>query len=303
MSFSDFLSQAWGQHATDTVAVFDRLDEGARLATTGAELASLAGLVLHVAGEHLGRFDAARQQLEALRAHPAYQEGSPEAGVLWRSLAALALAQGQDEEAARLADRGAPAELPAASGTARVHASAAALLAGQERYVEARTRLGEAVALLAYGPDAKDPAARALAVTANNLAASLEERAGRGPEADATMVFAAQQARRYWEIAGTWLHVERAEYRLSRAMAAAGRLAEAEAHARLCLETCEANQAPAEERFFGQEALALALIAAGRPDESQGARDAMAALLPQVPADWAEDCAATLAAVDTKRAV
>jgi hypothetical protein len=38
------------------------------------------------------------------------------------------------------------------------------------------------------------------------------------------MIFAAKTTRKYWEIAGTWLEIERAEYRLAMTYLAAGDL-------------------------------------------------------------------------------
>lgn len=300
MSFSEYLDQAWSRHAEDPEGVFASFDEGARLAGTPGELAGLATLVGHVAGEHLGRFEDARARLEGLRAHAAFDHASAEAGAIHRSLGAVALALGDEGGAARWTALARSEGVPAASDTARVLATAAAMLAGAGRLDEAARRYEAALAAASYGLTARDPASRALAVISNNLAASLEERAERAPALDALMVRAATEARRCWEIAGTWLHVERAEYRLSRSLSVAGRHAAAETHARACLALCAQNDAPPEERFFGLEALALALHGAGRAREAAEARDAMAGLLGRVPEDWADYCKGALDAVSAR---
>jgi hypothetical protein len=70
------------------------------------------------------------------------------------------------------------------------------------------------------------------------------------------MILAAQVGRKYWEIAGSWLEVERAEYRLSQTYLKANNFAKALEHAQTCLEVAQENNAPALELFFGYEALA-----------------------------------------------
>ena len=56
---------------------------------------------------------------------------------------------------------------------------------------------------------------RALAITGNGLACTLEEKPDRTADERALMILAAQTARHHWAIAGTWLETERAEYRLA----------------------------------------------------------------------------------------
>src|SRR5581483_5972026 len=119
------------------------------------------------------------------------------------------LAQELCEEAARTGG-----DVPVASDKARVLAVAAAALAGQKRTKEAIRDWKLALELAQYGPKKTDPAARALAVTGNNLASALEEQADRTADERALMLEAAKAARRFWEIAGGWQEVERAEYRL-----------------------------------------------------------------------------------------
>ena len=110
-----------------------------------------------------------------------------------------------------------------------------------------------------------DPYARALAVSGNNLASTLEEKSGRSADERRLMVLAAQTARRYWALAGGWLETERAEYRLAKTWLQAGDVAQARQHAQNCLEIIDAQDphAPALERFFGWEALGSVECAAG----------------------------------------
>jgi hypothetical protein len=69
------------------------------------------------------------------------------------------------------------------------------------------------------------------------------------------MILAAETGRKYWELAGTWVEVERAEYRLAMTYMHAGQLDKALKHARLCESICNENDAAPFEKFFAAEAL------------------------------------------------
>ena len=75
------------------------------------------------------------------------------------------------------------------------------------------------------------------------------------------MLEIAAASRVHWARAGTWLEVQRADYCLALTHLAAGQLEAAFAHARACLEACEANEAPAYEYVFAHEAQARAAAA------------------------------------------
>lgn len=77
------------------------------------------------------------------------------------------------------------------------------------------------------------------------------------------MLQAAQVGRQYWARAGSWLETERAEYRLARSWLKAGDAAQAQRHARLCLDLVRTNHGPALERLLAWEALGCAARAAG----------------------------------------
>lgn len=56
MSFTEFVTQAWDEHATQPAAVAQRLaTEGVALVNEPADVAPLAQLMHHVFGEHLAR--------------------------------------------------------------------------------------------------------------------------------------------------------------------------------------------------------------------------------------------------------
>ena len=214
MDMKQFLAEAWEQHGADAEAVFDRLPKGAELAAQPSHLASLSALIVHVAGEHLGRWQDGLQLLDHLTRHASHDESSPEGKTVWRSMAILSHCAGDEEGQAAQAARGRSAASEA-SDEIRLLAVATSALAARGRSAEALVDFTRALELAAYGPGADDPAARSLAVSGNNLACTLEETKERSEEESSLMLAAAEAARKYWEIVGTWLEVERAEYRLA----------------------------------------------------------------------------------------
>jgi hypothetical protein len=269
--FDTFLRQAWEEHVADAAGVAARLaDAGLARVATATQAAALAHLAQHLWGEHLGLWDEGRAWLQRLGEHPACR-GEALAAVR-RARASLALSAGMGDERAAMppSERIRVAALAAAQLAGRDTARAAALF--QEALAEA-----EASAL-----DAADPAHRALAVTGNSLACSLEEKAGRSAHERELMILAAQAARRHWALAGTWLETERAEYRLAMSWLQAGDSARVRPHAQECLAIVQAHGAPALERFYAWEAIGVVERAAGNPAGHAlalaGAREAHAAL-------------------------
>ncbi|HWU44256.1 MAG TPA: hypothetical protein VN132_12485, partial [Bdellovibrio sp.] len=150
-----------------------------------------------------------------------------------------------------------------ASDQIRILAMTASALSRQKNSEKAPVFFNKALELAQNNLTKDDPANRVLAIIGNNLASSLEVQASLTPIEKELMILAAKTARKYWEIAGTWLEVERAEYRLAHTFLKAGDLIQALEHAQTCLEITEANKAPALEFFFGYEALALVEKARG----------------------------------------
>lgn len=253
MGFSTFMEKAWNDHATDARAVAQRLSEGAALVADESQLAQLATLAHHVFGEHLGEWRAGAAFIEGLAALPAYAPEGSSGQTLRRCVASLALC----------GDAGADLGALAPSDRIRVAAMAAASLAERDTPRAMRLLQGALDQAGRAGLDAADPMNRALAIAGNNLASTLEEKAQRSPEERELMILAAQAARHYWGIAGTWLETERAEYRLAMTWLRAGDAPRARTHAQNCLDIVAANGGPALERLFGWEALGLVERAAG----------------------------------------
>ncbi len=300
MTVEDLVSQGWADHANDAQGVFGRLSDGVGLVTDRKQIPMFASLAVHVSGEHLGRWKEGVSLLERLERSPGFDAASPEGKSLARSKAILHYAAGDRAAAERCLKAGfSGGAVPEGSDRARVLATAASALAGQKKTTEARAAFEEALRQAAYGPKADDPAAKALAITGNNLSVALENRPSRTPEEDALMVRAAEAGLQFWEIAGGWTEAERAHYRLSHSLRKAGKAREALDHAKTCLAIVERNGSDACESFFAHEALGHARLSCGDPVSARAARDAAAALLPRIEdADLRSAASSDLAALD-----
>ena len=253
MDFDTFLGKAWDDHVNAAQAVAERLDEALPLVGDDVQLNQLMHLGQHVCGAHLGQWQQAIAFVERLTQLPSYASAGPSGQARTRTIASLRLAAGEG------------GELDALSPSDRIRVGAMAASSLAERDSARASRLLHDALDLAQrsGLPTSDPMNRALAVTGNNLASTLEQKPQRSVDERALMILAAQTARHYWAIAGTWLETERAEYRLANTWLQAGDLARAREHAQACLEIVAANDGAALERLFGWEALGLVERAAG----------------------------------------
>jgi hypothetical protein len=280
MSFDQFLQTAWKEHADDAEAVASRFAEGIALLEKPEQVPAFARLVLHVEGEHLGRWQKGRDLLTALRASPHFS-GQEAESALRRGEAVL-----------MACERGSlPSEGLTPSERVRALATAASSLSAHAQGERAEAFFRQALQLSGKLPK-EDPANRDLAIASNNLALALEERKNRAFRDTELMLMAAHAARKFWEISGTWLEVERAEYRLARSFLAAGKPHDALRHAETCLEVCSAHDAAAIELFFAQEAMALALFGAGQEElaaNAVGRAGELFARLPEEEKPWCRE--------------
>jgi tetratricopeptide (TPR) repeat protein len=248
MSLDAFIATAWNDHEDHPEEVADRLAGALDLLRSPGDIPPFARIITHVYGEHLARWSAGVALLESLRARAQADEDAGAAGAITRGVAALRYAGNLDPSLAQLSIDDRIAAL----------ATTASALSAQSEWKRAIAAYAEALRLAEPGLPAGAPALRALAVTGNNMAASLEEKPDRDPVETRGMVVAAEGGLRYWRLAGTWLEEERAEYRLARSLLQAGDPAAAAGHARRCIDICATNDAPPFERFFGYAVLAIA---------------------------------------------
>ncbi|MCE9636761.1 MAG: hypothetical protein K8T90_13740 [Planctomycetes bacterium] len=301
-TLDDFCSQGWQDHAKDAPAVFARLPDGVALVTEARHLPAFASLVVHVAGEHLGRWIDGLALLERLETLPVFDAASPAAKAVFRSKAVLHRCAGdRDAEARAFAAGRSGGDVPEASDRIRVLAVAASAMVGQKRLAEASADFETCVSLATYGPTKSDPAARALAVTAHNIAVDFENQAALSAEERSLMLRSAEISRQFWLVAGGWMEAERAEYRLTMSHIKAGNAATALGHAQRCLAIVEENGSDPGEAFFAHEALAQSRLAASDTSGARAERASMATILPTITdADFRSFCAEELAKLDAK---
>jgi len=300
MDLGQFVRDGWQKHGDDEQGVFDSLPQGVALVSEAKHASMLAGLVVHVAGEHLGRWPEGLELLGQLEDHESVASGSPDWQSLQRSKAILHHCAGDATARDACIASGRDANHPENSSRARVMAIASSALFAQKRMTDAAAAFEEAIELASYGPVKGDPAATSLAITGNNVACELENATDRDDTASALMLKAAQAGRVYWEIAGNWKNVERAEYRLSMTNIQLGDAGAAVRHAQRCLTVCEQNHADAAELFFAREALAKALHAGSSAGDARENRDHAAAHLDAIEdAGMRSYCEGELTKLDT----
>ncbi len=289
MSFKEFMEQAWNDHGTQAEGVARRFADAIQLVTEGEQIAPIAKLITHVMGEHLGRWDEGIRTLAELRNALGYQKGVDAESVIARSIASLELASGERSTLIEFS----------LSDQVQILSVASAALSGRGLNDRALELFQKSQLLAGQGLPSGDPAHRALAVAGNNLACELESLASRTSIEEKLMILAAQTARTHWEIAGGWLQVERAEYRLAQSHLKAGDLDRALEHARACLAMVKENNAPALEFFFGYEVLALVELARNDLSGFTHASQQVRVYFEQLTSDDQTWCEATLKKIES----
>lgn len=243
--FDSFMARAWADHATRSDAVARRLRMRTPPPQTPGQVAQLVRIVVHLLGEHLGRFDDARWRLEALRTHGLADDSVQSA----LRVAAATLDIGQERASALDG-------LDAAQAL-RAEAAAASLCLGRGQVERALQLIASAGARLAALPNATPQDHRPLAIACNNMTWELNELgARRSTEQTEAMLRLASASREHWARAGTWLEIERADYGLAITHLSAGLHDEAWRHAAQCLAVCLHHKAPPYEMFYAHEAMA-----------------------------------------------
>lgn len=274
MEFNTYLNAAWDQHVNDSSGVADGFEEAFRLVKETAQINQLAHLITHVMGEHLGRFEKGQALLNLLKSNRLADSETHHS--LARFSRILSLTEKPDYNLGSDVS---------SSDLMRIYSSAASALLGLNQVGRATSLFKQALAI-AETSDSNDPGMRAMAVSGNNLASTLIEKSERTPEETELMILAAKTGRKYWEIAGTWLEVERAEYRLAQSYLQARDFINSIKHANLCLTICEKNNAEPLEFFFAFEAIAQVEKAMQQPLRSLSQMEKYLDLVPQNQKSW-----------------
>lgn len=252
MNFKTYIDTAWMKHDKSTTEVVSSYPEGIELSKTEDDVLAIARLVSHVATEHNFSFEIAISTIEKLLVLS--HVNSPQAkATLGRILVTLKFTSGQAVDVSKLT----------VSDRTIVFITAAASNLLQNHFEKTVSLLNNAIAASHSLSDLKDPAYRTLAMLTNNMAATLGDRTQLNEVEKELLIELAQYARTFWEKAGTWLQVERAEYYLSKYFRKIQNYQKSEHHALLCLHICEKENAEPLEYFFAHEALALTFRESG----------------------------------------
>lgn len=278
-SLRALLDRAYEHHADTPQAFADALAASASEWPADAEGAEAIRFAEHLLLAHLADADALQRLVQALP--PALVQAELAAASVQRAVWCMALMRDEPE----------PLLAPLPRWRSLHNAVLGLARRGRTQRAGELLLRDEAAALSHSG----EPERQAYAAGANNIALHLRTGERGSAAVDALMIQAAQTARRAWERAGTWLHVERAEYQLAMCHAVLGQGPQARHHAQLCLDICSAQGADALEHFFAHEAGVHAQRAAGDLAAARTHREQMAAWLPQVADESLRDwCARTL---------
>ena len=283
MSFENYLQKAWSEHASDAEQVSRGFGEGLSMLSTMQQIAPMAGLVTHVMGEHLAKWEEGVQWLSKLQEHDQMQVGSEADQAVRRSQAALSLGGGLSDTVDQFHS----------SDQVRILAVTASALAARDSG-RAELYFRRALKLVETALGEKDPGVKALAVTGHNLACALEEKSTLSKSERGLMILAAETSRKLWAKVGTWLEVSRAEYRLAMTFLRAGETLIALQHAKLCRVLCVENKAGPLDLFFAFEAVALAERANGQSFEFREALNLAEIHFAMLAADDKAWCASSL---------
>lgn len=248
MDFKEYIDHAWSIHATETKSVFDSLDDGEKLIIANDNIPVLARLITHVCGDHLGLWEKGIEKLQNLKLNPCYVNNTESEFSIVRLIATLKICSRELKDVSHFS----------VSDQVRMLAQAAGMISEHGQISRATDYFKRSLEMANQGLEKEDPAHRALAVTGNNLACTLEEKKDRSELETELMILAAQAGRKFWEIAGGPSEVASAEYRLSQSYLQASQIEKSFEHAQLSIEACEANKCSALDCFFGYEAIALA---------------------------------------------
>ena len=242
MNFKEYISEAWSSHRTNPKKVADEFKQNFNLMETEEDVMSMTRLIVHVCGDHLGDWLRGIELLRKIKNNATISDSSE----MNRYMAILNLGNNPNTAIENFSP----------SDQARIYASTASALVtlGGLKNAEKFLKLAEEISSHLLKDD---PANQAVAIAANNIACALYDKTECSSSEIELMIFASTTARKYWEIAGTWKEIERAEYRLANTYLKAESFDKALIHARACLDIVSENKSEPIELFFAYEVLAL----------------------------------------------
>lgn len=242
MKFSDYIHQAWSTHATDPKKTAEGFKTNFSLMETEDDVMKMSHLIVHVCGEHLGDWLLGLELLKKIKNNAKISDKA----MMNRYVAILELGNNPYFKI----DHFSP------SDQASIYATTASALSNLGGMKNASKFLETSFTLL-EGLTPNDPANNKLAAAAHNIACALEEKHERSESEIELMLKAASISHASWKKVGTWLEIERAEYRLAMSQLKAQNYEAALIHALTCQKIIQENGSVPLENFFASEVLIL----------------------------------------------
>ena len=280
MTFKELIEQGWARHDTQSQALADDLESHRELLESDEQVEHFLRLANHTIGEHLGDWPRARDlALTAL----GQRQPNAKLAASYSDLAVAQFMTGNAIDAAQSeAISASLVDGPAITMPIRTKITLALALAASGQ-VDAAAGIYRATLAIAQQTQDPLPSDRVVAVNSNNLAGELLDLDEPTQAQQALMLEAAEGARVFWERAGTWVNVERAEYLLALVRNAIGAFDAALTHADVGLGLIADNGDEQVDAVFLQLARANALRGldrAGDAEQSLMQADAGAAEFP-----------------------
>ncbi len=261
MKFNEYLQTSWSQHTLDSKKIAAEFKENFKLMETEDDVMSMARLIVHVCGEHLGDWEHGITLLKKLKNNATIKDKNE----MNRNVAILNLGNFPDTKLDNFNF----------SDQSIIYAQTASALANLGGIKNADKFYRLACQLAEESLNKEDGAIKTLAMSGNNIAANLENKKHRNEKENELMLFSAKKARVFWEMCGTWLEIERAEYRLSKTQLQLENFEQALIHADNCLNIIIENKAAPLEAFFAYELKCLIFHAQKNKDAFTRSLDLM----------------------------
>ncbi|MDR3427445.1 hypothetical protein [Silvimonas sp.] len=255
MNLEELIDTGWQKHATDPHSVAQLLQAHQHLVGNAEQAGNFLRLSNHTIGEHLQDWPQAHALAQSVLAQV------PQTTDATNALISLAVAQWlAGDTTAALVTQTRVVTLNPTQPTASLARMTAQIVSG----LIANDRVEEGCelyrALLDMASAAGDGSIdRVLAVTSNNVASEMLEKATLNPPETALMLDAAAAALACWRRCGTWMHEERALYLLALVHNKIGQADIALGHAHAALALIRGNRAQASEETVDEAFLELAL--------------------------------------------
>lgn len=249
MKFKEYLSNAWMTHEMESKKILDEAKENFKLMETEDDVMSMARLIAHISGEHLGQWEKGIDLLRKMKNNATIKDKNE----MNRLVGMLNLGNFPNTDITSYSY----------SDQSRILAMTSSALANLGGLKNAGKFLKSAIQISDTHLEKLDPANKTIAMMSHNIASALEKKMEQSENQKEFMVFAANAARRFWEIAGTWKEIERAEYQLALTYLKASQNQVAHKCAHECLRIVNENHDETLELFFAYEVIILTSLATG----------------------------------------